>query len=208
MPFAYEIAKRAFDIAVSATALIATAPVTIPVAIAIRVTMGRPVLFRQLRPGRGGEPFEMFKFRTMRNLKPGESMLASDADRITWLGNVLRETSIDELPTFINVLRGDMSVVGPRPLLMRYLDRYTQRQARRHEVKPGITGLAAVNGRNALSWEERFEYDVQYVEERSLMLDLEIVARTIGAVLRREGIAAEGAATMHEFMGVQAAEAA
>jgi lipopolysaccharide/colanic/teichoic acid biosynthesis glycosyltransferase len=208
MPSGYDIAKRAFDVVVSASALVATAPITIPTAIAIRLTMGSPVLFRQVRPGKDSVPFELLKFRTMRNLQPGESMLATDADRITRLGKFLRETSIDEFPTFINVLRGEMSVVGPRPLLMRYLDRYTPRQARRHDVKPGITGLAAVMGRNALNWEERFEYDVEYVERQSFLLDLEIIARTIWVVLRREGISAEGAATMHEFMGTQAAEAA
>lgn len=208
MASGYDIARRLFDVAASAAALAVTAPIAIPTAAAIRLTMGSPVLFRQVRPGKDGEPFELLKFRTMRNLKPGESMLATDGERITWLGRLLRETSLDELPTFINVLRGEMSVVGPRPLLMRYLDRYTPRQARRHEVKPGITGLAAIRGRNALTWEERFEYDVQYVEEQSIWLDVKIIAETIWIVLRREGITAQGEATMYEFMGTQAAEAA
>lgn len=204
----YDIAKRGFDVAVASTALALTAPVTVPTSVAIWATMGRPVLFRQTRPGLGGKPFEMLKFRTMRMVRTGESMLGSETQRITRLGAFLRRTSIDELPCFINVLRGEMSVVGPRPLLMRYVDRYTPRQSRRHEVKPGVTGWAAVTGRNSTSWDERFELDVWYVEHASLLLDAEIVLRTIAVALRQEGIAPEGRAVMPEFMGTQAAEAA
>lgn len=208
MSIGYDIAKRAIDVVGSAGALAVTAPVSLPVAAAIRITMGSPVLFRQVRPGKDDKPFQLYKFRTMRDLRPGEDMLATDAERITRLGKFLRETSIDELPTLLNVLKGEMSLVGPRPLLMRYLDRYTPRQARRHDVKPGITGLAQINGRNALTWEQKFEHDVYYVEHRSLLFDLEILVRTVLVVMAREGIAAEGMATMHEFMGTEAAEAA
>ena len=204
----YDIAKRGFDLGVASAALAVTAPITLPTAVAIYVTMGRPILFRQMRPGLHGEPFEMYKFRTMRTLAPGEQMLATDAQRLTKLGALLRRTSIDELPCFLNVLRGEMSVVGPRPLLMRYLDRYTPRQARRHEVKPGVTGWAAIHGRNTTSWQERFELDVWYVEHASIGLDIEIVLRTIAVALRQEGIAPEGQVQMSEFMGTQAAEAA
>lgn len=204
----YQIAKRAFDIGAASAALVGTAPITIPTSAAILLTMGRPVLFRQVRPGLHGEPFEMFKFRTMRNLRPGEDMLATDAQRLTRLGRFLRSTSIDELPCFLNVLRGEMSVVGPRPLLMRYLDRYTPEQARRHDVKPGVTGWAAIHGRNTASWEERFALDVWYVDHASFRLDLEIIARTVLVVLKREGIAPEGRVQMTEFMGTSAAEAA
>lgn len=203
----YRIAKRTIDIIGSTTGLMLTSPLTIPAAVAIRVTMGSPILFRQQRPGQGGKPFHILKFRTMRHLRPGEDMLASDGDRITRLGHFLRQTSIDELPTLLNVLKGDMSLVGPRPLLMRYLDRYTPRQARRHDVKPGITGWAQVNGRNALNWEAKFEHDVWYVEHQSLGLDLKILFGTVGKVLQRDGISAQGQATMTEFMGVHNAHA-
>lgn len=201
MTIVYEVGKRVLDIGVASAALVATAPVTLPVAAMIRVTMGSPVLFRQARPGLNGAPFLMMKFRTMRDPRPGEEMLASDGARLTRLGKALRATSVDELPTLLNVLKGDMSLVGPRPLLMRYLDRYTPEQARRHEVKPGVTGLAQVNGRNALSWEEKFAYDVEYVERRSMRLDLSILARTAARVVARDGINAPGQATMGEFMG-------
>lgn len=201
MKLSYRIAKRALDIAGATAGLVATAPLTVPAALAIRATMGSPVLFVQARPGLHGEAFDMMKFRTMRHLRPGEDMLASDADRITRLGQFLRSTSIDELPALLNVLKGDMSLVGPRPLLMRYLDRYTPEQARRHDVKPGITGWAAVNGRNLLSWNEKFELDVWYVDKASMALDLKIIALTILKVCKREGISSEGMATMPEFMG-------
>lgn len=197
----YGCAKRAVDVLASAAGLLATAPLTVPAAVGILATMGRPIFFRQRRPGLRGEPFDILKFRTMRNLKPGEDMLGSDADRITRLGAFLRATSIDELPTLLNVLLGDMSLVGPRPLLMRYLERYSPEQARRHEVKPGITGWAQANGRNALTWDEKFKLDVWYVDHCSLKLDALILLKTVGKVLQRDGISAEGQATMSEFMG-------
>ena len=197
----YRATKRLVDACAAGAGLLATAPLTVPAAVAIRATMGAPVLFRQQRPGLGGKPFTILKFRTMRHVKPGEAMLASDADRITRLGQFLRSTSIDELPTLLNVLKGDMSLVGPRPLLMRYLERYTVEQARRHEAKPGITGWAQINGRNQLSWADKFDMDVWYVDHRSLALDLDILLKTVGKVLKRDGISAEGAATMTEFMG-------
>ncbi|MBY0277517.1 sugar transferase, partial [Candidatus Binatia bacterium] len=165
------------------------------VALALRLCDGGPVLFRQRRPGRGGAPFTLVKFRTMR---AGD---APDAERLTRVGRIVRALSLDELPQLWNVVRGDMSLVGPRPLLPQYLERYTPRQMRRHEVPPGITGLAQVAGRNALTWEERFELDVWYVEHRSLALDARIVLRTIAAVLGRRGVSADGHATMPEFLG-------
>ncbi|MEM1349016.1 MAG: sugar transferase [Myxococcota bacterium] len=197
----YSLSKRALDMLGASAGLVATAPLTIPAAIAIRATMGAPVLFSQQRPGLGGRPFTMHKFRTMRATRPGEDMLASDGARITRVGHFLRATSIDELPTLWNVLKGDMSLVGPRPLLMRYVERYTSEQARRHEVKPGVTGWAQVHGRNALSWEDKFTLDVWYVDHASMLLDVYILGRTVLRVLQRDGIHAQGAATMHEFMG-------
>lgn len=194
--------KRAADVGVAGVGLVLTAPIQLGVAVAVRRQLGSPVLFRQPRPGRDGEIFELMKFRTMREPDP-ESGLVSDADRMTPLGSFLRRTSLDELPTLLNVLTGDMSLVGPRPLLVAYLDRYTKEQARRHEVRPGITGLAQVSGRNALTWEEKFILDVRYVEQRSLLLDLQILLRTITKVLRSDGITAEGSPTMPEFMGTR-----
>lgn len=198
------IVKRALDVGVSVAGLVVSSPLLGVLAAAIRVTMGSPVCFRQERPGRGGRPFRVVKFRTMRDTEPGEDLLASDAMRLTALGGWLRRTSLDELPTLWNVLSGDMSLVGPRPLLMRYLSRYSAEQARRHEVKPGMTGWAQVNGRNAISWEEKFQYDVWYVDHQSLALDLRILARTVIKVLKGEGINAEDHATMPEFMGAGA----
>ncbi len=196
--------KRLLDLLLTAPTFVVSLPVQAMVALAIRAKMGSPVLFRQQRPGLAGEPFEMLKFRTMLLPDP-ERGLVSDADRMTRLGSFLRSTSLDELPTLWNIVRGDMSVVGPRPLLMQYLDRYTPEQARRHEVRPGLTGLAQVSGRNAISWEEKFAHDVEYVDAHSLALDLRIILRTALQVLRRDGISAEGAATMPEFMGSEAA---
>ncbi|RMH42214.1 MAG: sugar transferase [Deltaproteobacteria bacterium] len=200
---AYETVKRVLDVGVAATALAATVPLQALLAGAVRATMGAPVFFRQDRPGLHGRPFQLIKLRTMRPPRPGEDPLASDADRLTALGRFLRATSLDELPTLWNVLRGEMSLVGPRPLLMEYLERYSPEQARRHEVKPGITGWAAVNGRNALSWEEKLALDVWYVDHRSLWLDLRILAKTAAIVLLRRGIAHPGTATMPEFRGTQ-----
>jgi lipopolysaccharide/colanic/teichoic acid biosynthesis glycosyltransferase len=189
--------KRAIDIGVASISLLALAPVLLALALAVRATMGAPVLFRQRRTGRGGRPFTLLKLRTMRAGRPG----TPDAARLTRLGRWLRAWSLDELPQLWNVLRGDMSLVGPRPLLPEYVPRYTPEQARRHEVRPGLTGLAQVSGRNALSWEEKFALDVRYVDERSLALDLRILWRTVVAVVRREGVSAAGHATMPEFLG-------
>jgi lipopolysaccharide/colanic/teichoic acid biosynthesis glycosyltransferase len=169
--------------------------------VAIYAQLGAPVLFRQPRPGKDGQPFMMLKFRTMRPPAPGEDAIASDAARLTPLGKFLRSTSIDELPTLLNVLKGDMSLVGPRPLLTQYLARYSREQARRHEVKPGVTGWAQINGRNALSWEEKLRLDVWYVDHCSLALDLKILAMTALKVVKRDGISQQGQATMTEFMG-------
>lgn len=197
----YECAKRALDIGTSAALLAATAPLQLAIAAGVLATMGSPVFFRQKRPGRGGRPFEMLKFRTMRESTETSCGPESDAERITRLGRLLRSSSLDELPTLLNVLKGDMSLVGPRPLLMRYLNRYDEHQKRRHEVKPGVTGWAQVNGRNALSWEEKFDHDVWYVDHRSLVLDLKILFCTLGKVIDREGISRDGHATMPEFFG-------
>lgn len=194
------LAKRAFDLVTAAVLLVISAPIQSVVAAAVALKLGRPVLFRQPRPGLNGEIFTMLKFRTMLPVDPARG-LESDADRLTSFGHKLRSTSLDELPTLWNVLRGDMSLVGPRPLLVEYLDRYTPRQARRHEVRPGVTGLAQVSGRNALSWEEKFELDVEYVERRSLSLDLRILFATVRSVLRRQGINQQGEATMPKFEG-------
>jgi sugar transferase EpsL len=191
--------KRVFDIVVSAVALTVLAPVMGLIALAVWRTMGRPVLFRQARPGLHGKPFVMYKFRTMRDLRDAEGNLLPDEARLTPFGRWLRTTSLDELPELVNVLRGEMSLVGPRPLLMEYLERYTPEQARRHEVKPGITGWAQIHGRNNLSWDERFKLDVWYVDNWSLWLDVKILWRTLWMVLRREGISAQGHATMPRF---------
>jgi lipopolysaccharide/colanic/teichoic acid biosynthesis glycosyltransferase len=178
-------------------------PVIIVSALAIRLRLGSPILFSQTRPGLHGELFVLRKFRTMRVLRAGEDPLATDAVRLTRLGRFLRSTSLDELPTLWNVLRGDMSLVGPRPLLPEYLPLYTARQMQRHEVKPGITGWAQVNGRNAISWEEKFELDFWYVEHRSFYLDLKILYMTVWQVLARRDIAADGHATMPPFKGTK-----
>ncbi|MHA7124981.1 sugar transferase [Janibacter indicus] len=191
--------KRALDLLVAGPALILSLPVQAITAIAIRIKLGRPVLFRQARPGLNGEIFEMLKFRTMLLPDP-ERGLVTDADRMTRLGTFLRSTSLDELPTLWNIVRGDLSVVGPRPLLVQYLDRYSPEQARRHDVRPGLTGLAQVNGRNAISWEQKFAYDVEYVDKHNLALDVRIILRTVLQVLRRDGISAGGDVTMPEFM--------
>lgn len=195
--------KKAFDKTAAATILGVTLPISLPVAAAIRITMGSPVLFSQERPGLKTKRFRIVKFRTMRHPTEQEkqAIFKSDGDRLTRLGKFLRATSLDELPQLLNVLRGDMSLVGPRPLLVQYLARYSPRQARRHEVLPGITGWAQVNGRNTLDWEERFEHDIWYIENWSLTLDVKILFLTLRQVIRREGISHEGVATMVEFMG-------
>ena len=193
--------KRCLDLASAILGLIFCLPILAATALAVRLTMGSPVLFRQQRPGLRGKPFDLLKFRTMTDARDADGDVLSDEQRLTRLGRFLRSTSLDELPELINVLKGDMSLVGPRPLLMRYLDRYTPEQARRHEVTPGITGWAQVNGRNALSWEDRFALDVWYVDHRSFGLDLKIIVLTIWKILKREGISQPGHATMEEFMG-------
>lgn len=195
--------KRFFDLAVSLLTLLIFSPVILIVALLVRIKLGSPVLFSQERPGLHGKPFMMFKFRTMKNLNGPDGLPLPDDQRLTRFGKLLRSTSLDELPELINVIRGEMSLVGPRPLLMEYLTRYSPRQARRHEVRPGITGLAQVNGRNAISWEERFELDVLYVESQSLLLDLKILWQTVGKVLRRDGVSAAGHVTMSKFEGIK-----
>ena len=193
--------KRAFDIVVGCFALIVLSPVLAAVAVAVRMNMGSPVIFRQRRVGLGDKPFDIFKFRTMRD---GEG---TDAERLTTLGRILRSTSLDELPELLNVVRGEMSLVGPRPLHVRYLERYSPRQRRRHDVRPGITGLAQANGRNDLDWNDRLELDVVYVETASMRLDLRILLDTVSAVVRREGISGGDTETMSEFVGAGVGEA-
>ena len=196
----YDAVKRAGDVAAASLGLIVSAPVQLIVAAMVRARLGTPVLFRQPRPGRDGKVFTILKFRTMKDADPSRG-LVTDADRLTPFGRRLRSTSLDELPALWNVLRGDMSLVGPRPLLVEYLARYSPHQARRHEVRPGITGLAQVSGRNALTWEDRFDLDVEYVDRRSLALDLRILLMTITIVFKREGVTGEGSATMTPFRG-------
>ena len=191
--------KRTFDLLLVMLAAPFWLPLLFVVALLVRTKLGSPVFFRQKRPGSGAQIFEMIKFRTMTDACDAAGQLLPDAVRLTPFGKLLRATSLDELPELLNVLRGDMSLVGPRPLLVQYLPRYSPRQARRHEVRPGITGLAQVKGRNALSWEEKFEWDVRYVEAQSLWLDLTILFLTVKTVLVREGISAQGDATMPEF---------
>lgn len=198
----YDVAKRAFDATAAAVLLFVLSPVLLIVGVAVRVLLGAPVLFSQQRPGRGGVLFRMHKFRSMRSLAPGEvEDAASDRARLTRFGRFLRSTSLDEFPALVNVLRGEMSLVGPRPLLPEYLPLYDATQSRRHEVLPGITGWAQVNGRNALDWPARLALDVWYVEHRSFLLDLRILALTVVRVLRRDGIAQAGTDTMHRFTG-------
>jgi sugar transferase EpsL len=197
----YLIIKRLTDIIVSIFCLLLLSPTLIIVALLIRLTFGSPVMFCQIRPGLHGKPFRMIKFRTMTNEGDENGHLLSDEKRITKFGMFLRKTSIDELPELLNVLKGDMSLVGPRPLLMQYLPLYTPEQARRHEVKPGITGLAQVNGRNAISWEQKFEYDIWYLEHQSLLLDIKILFLTVWKVLRHDDINAENHVTMLAFTG-------
>lgn len=196
--------KRCLDLVL----VVVTAPVWLPlmcaVALAVRFKLGNPILFRQPRAGLRGRQFELLKFRTMTDARDAQGRLLPDEQRLTKFGRWLRSTSLDELPQFFNVLRGDMSLVGPRPLLMDYLPRYTPEQARRHEVRPGITGWAQVNGRNVLSWEEKFRMDVWYVDNQSVWLDLKILWLTLRSVLAKQGISAPGEATMPEFMGSNA----
>lgn len=197
---AYDPLKRIIDVVVSALALVVSAPLQLLLAGLVKFKLGSPVIFRQPRPGKNEEVFELFKFRTMRDVDRDKG-LVSDEQRLTDFGKVLRSTSLDELPSLINILKGDMSLVGPRPLLVQYLDRYLPEQRRRHEVRPGLTGLAQVSGRNALTWGQKFRLDVEYVERRSLGLDMRIIAVTLFKVLKRHGVSSEGDVTMPEFMG-------
>lgn len=189
------------DVVIASVVLVLGAPVILVVGLLVRLQMGAPVMFRQERAGRNGHTFEMVKFRSMRNPKPGEDGPESDAARLTKLGKFIRATSLDELPTMVNVLKGDMSMVGPRPLPVRYLPRYSNLHARRHEVRPGITGWAQVSGRNGLTWDEQLDRDVWYVDNKTVKLDLQILARTATTVLKRDGISQDGHATRIEFPG-------
>ena len=193
--------KRGLDAFLSTGALIALSPVLIIVAILVKLKLGSPVLFTQDRPGKDEKIFKLYKFRTMLPPKDGVIDPSQDADRLTPFGKKLRSTSLDELPELINMIKGDMSVVGPRPLLVQYLSRYNKHQKRRHEVRPGFTGLAQIHGRNAISWEEKFDWDVKYVDRITFLGDLKIILLTIKTVFRREGVSAVGEATMGEFMG-------
>ena len=195
--------KRLMDILGAMAGLLLLAPVIVLLSLLVRIKLGSPVLFRQTRPGRAGQAFEMAKFRTMTDARDANGELLPDADRLTGFGQFLRASSLDELPELWNVLKGDMSLVGPRPLLMDYLPLYSERQARRHEVRPGITGWAQINGRNALSWEEKFELDVWYVENRTLWLDIKILFLTVWKVIKRDDINQDGEATMTRFTGSQ-----
>lgn len=193
--------KRVFDVIIALAMLIALSPIMGVVAALVACKLGRPVLFRQFRPGLHGKPFEILKFRTMLDARDDAGRALPDAERLTPFGRLLRSTSLDELPGLLNVLRGDMSLVGPRPLLIQYLALYSPQQARRHLVRPGLTGWAQVNGRNALDWKTKFALDVWYVEHRSMLLDLRILWMTVRKVLARDGISAAGEATMHPFTG-------
>ncbi len=193
--------KRIFDSVVSLMGLIILSPVLIVTAILVRINLGSPVFFRQDRPGLFVKTFTMYKFRTMNNSRDPQGNILADAERLSLFGRFLRSSSLDELPELFNVLKGDMSLVGPRPLLMEYLPLYTKEQARRHKVRPGITGWAQVNGRNAISWEEKFKLDVWYVDNQSFLLDLKILWMTIAKVFKREGISQEGQMTMEKFKG-------
>jgi lipopolysaccharide/colanic/teichoic acid biosynthesis glycosyltransferase len=198
--------KRIFDLVLTIPGLILLSPLLLVVALLVRIVHGKPVLFRQTRPGYGEKPFQIYKFRTMTEALDSQGNLLPDTQRLTRLGRILRTTSIDELPELINILRGEMSLVGPRPLLVQYLGLYTPEQARRHHMLPGITGWAQINGRNALTWEDKFRLDVWYVDNWSLSLDIKILLLTIWKVLRREGISQPGHATAEEFIGTETSD--
>jgi lipopolysaccharide/colanic/teichoic acid biosynthesis glycosyltransferase len=195
------MSKRVMDVTIGAAMALLSLPIQLVVALAVRLIMGRPVIFSQVRPGLRGQPFTMYKFRTMRNTQGADGELLADHLRVTRLGMFLRRASLDELPELWSVLKGEMSLVGPRPLLVEYLDLYTPEQARRHDVKPGLTGLTQVSGRNALSWEDRLALDVWYVDNHSVWLDMKILGKTVWQVLARKGISAPGHATMPKFRG-------
>ncbi|EDM85006.1 sugar transferase [Limnobacter sp. MED105] len=193
--------KRLFDVIVSLSVLVAFSPILLLVALLVRTKLGSPIFFTQIRPGLHGKPFKMVKFRTLTEQKDESGHYLPDADRLTSFGALLRSTSLDELPELWNVLKGDMSLVGPRPLLMEYLPLYTPEQYRRHEVRPGVTGWAQINGRNAIDWETRFQLDVYYVDHQSFWFDMKIIVLTAAKVLKREGIQQEGQATVTKFTG-------
>ncbi|WP_186474876.1 sugar transferase [Psychrobacter sp. KCTC 72983] len=193
--------KRLFDITAATTALVALSPVYVITAYKVKKNLGSPVLFRQTRPGLDGKPFEMLKFRSMKDAVDADSNVLPDSERLTDFGKALRNSSLDELPELWNVLKGDMSLVGPRPLLMEYLPLYSDEQARRHNVRPGITGYAQVNGRNAIGWDKKFELDTWYVDNQSLWLDIKILLKTVKKVVIKDGISEEGEATMSKFSG-------
>lgn len=193
--------KRCLDFVLSLAALIVLSPVLLLVAILVRCRLGSPILFKQERPGLHEKIFCMYKFRTMTDAKDADGNLLPDEVRLTKFGKLLRSTSLDEFPELFNILKGDMAIVGPRPLLVQYLPRYNERQHHRHDVRPGFTGLAQVNGRNSISWQEKFEWDVKYVEQVSFWMDVKIIAKTVGVVLKRDGISSETSVTMEEFRG-------
>jgi lipopolysaccharide/colanic/teichoic acid biosynthesis glycosyltransferase len=199
--------KRPQDFLCAVLALVVLSPVLLVTAVLVRIKPGAPLFLRQDRPGLTGRIFKLYKFRTMTNQKDADGNLLPDIDRLTGFGRKLRSTSLDELPELINIIKGDMAVVGPRPLLVQYLARYNERQARRHEVRPGFTGLAQVNGRNAISWEEKFDWDIRYVDHITFLRDWRIIADTVKTVVKREGIQAAGEATIGEFMGTELDEA-
>ena len=201
LPQGVPLSKRSFDLILTIPLLAVISPLLGLIGLLVRIILGTPVLFLQMRPGKDGEPFTVYKFRTMSDERDSNQRLLSDAERMTGLGRFLRSFSLDELPELYNVLRGEMSLVGPRPLLMQYLPRYSPEQSRRHYVRPGLTGWTQVNGRNALGWPEKLALDTWYVDNRSFMLDLKIMAMTVKQILVREGIAHDGSETMPEFMG-------
>lgn len=195
------IIKRPMDFMCALLALIVLSPIMLVVALLVRIKLGSPIIFAQERPGKNEKIFKLYKFRSMNDKRDENGELLPDEVRLTSFGKKLRSTSLDELPELINILKGDMAVVGPRPLLVRYLERYDEHQARRHEVRPGFTGLAQVNGRNAISWEDKFDWDVKYVEKITFVGDWKIIFKTIGTVIKREGISGGETVTMSEFMG-------